>query len=119
MLLKVRYDNELKRYMKTTGLRAKDLRAMAKAQPKAKNRNRNRSAASQAASSVNSNPQLAAQAATFMGLPITAGVPMGMLGAAAGAMSMLPPHFTQVSTCFVMIIELLSGFKFFFEVVPI
>jgi len=83
--------------MKTTGLRAKDLRAMAKAQPKAKNRNRNRSSSSQATNSVNSNPQLAAQAATFMGLPITAGVPMGMLGAAAGAMSMLPPHFTQVS----------------------
>jgi hypothetical protein len=79
---------------------------MAKAQPKAKNRNRSRPSASQAASSVSNNPQLAAQAATFMGLPITAGVPMGMLGAAAGAMSMLPSHFTQVSTCFMVIIEL-------------
>jgi hypothetical protein len=94
----VQYDDELKRYMKTTGLKAKDLRAMAKAQPKAKNRNRNRTAASQAPvpSTANHNPQLAAQAATFMGLPIAAGVQMGMLGAAAGAMSMLPPHFSQV-----------------------
>lgn len=71
---------------------------MAKTQPKAKNRNRNRSSSSQvpSATTTNSNPQLAAQAAAFMGLPITGGMPMSMLGAAAGAMSMLPPHFTQV-----------------------
>jgi len=97
----VRYDTELKRYMKSTGLRAKDLRAMAKNQPKSKNRHRSRStqqsaAGNSTASATAGNPQLAAQAAAFMGLPITAGVPMGMLGAAAGAMGMLPPHFTQV-----------------------
>jgi len=71
---------------------------MAKSQPKLKNRNRSSSASSQqasAASVATGNSQLAAQAAAFMGLPISAGVPMGMLGA-AGAMGMLPSHFSQV-----------------------
>ena len=95
-LRQVRYDNELKRYMKATGLRAKDLRAMAKSQPRVRNRSRSSSNQSASSSTSGSNQQLAAQAAAFMGLPITAGVPVGMLGAAAGAMSMLPPHFTQV-----------------------
>ena len=94
----VRYDNELKRYMKSTGLRLKELRAMAKSQPKSKNRNRSSSSSQQpsaSASVAGGNSQLAAQAAAFMGLPISAGVPMGMLGA-AGAMGMLPSHFSQV-----------------------
>ena len=95
----IRYDNELKRYMKSTGLRLKELRAMAKSQPKSKNRNRSSSSGIQqagaSASVAAGNSQLAAQAAAFMGLPISAGVPMGMLGA-AGAMGMLPSHFSQV-----------------------
>jgi len=84
--------------MKSTGLRLKELRAMAKSQPKSKNRNRSSSTSQQpgaAASVATGNSQLAAQAAAFMGLPISAGVPMGMLGA-AGAMGMLPSHFSQV-----------------------
>jgi len=95
----IRYDNELKRYMKSTGLRLKELRAMAKSQPKSKNRNRSSFSSSQQATAsaavATGNSQLAAQAAAFMGLPISAGVPMGMLGA-AGAMGMLPSHFSQV-----------------------
>ena len=97
-ILQIRYDNELKRYMKSTGLRLKELRAMAKSQPKSKNRNRGSSGSQQASASATvatGNSQLAAQAAAFMGLPISAGVPMGMLGA-AGAMGMLPSHFSQV-----------------------
>jgi len=106
--LQVRYDNELKRYLKSTGLRAKDLKAIAKTQPKSKNRHRNRSSNSQQsapaamqATTNATNTQLAAQAA-FMGLPLgsmpmaAVGMPAGMLGH-AGAMSMLP-HFSQVWT---------------------
>jgi hypothetical protein len=93
---KVRYDNELKRYMKTTGLRAKDLKAIAKAQPKSKNRHRSRSS-SQQSNSATTNPQLAPP---FVGLPLVTmpmgvGMHAGMLG--PGAMSMLP-HFSQVWT---------------------
>jgi len=86
--------------MKTTGLRAKDLKALAKSQPKSKNRHRSRSSASQnhaSASAVTANPQFAA--AQFMGLPLVSSMPMGvgmpagMLG--PGAMGMLP-HFSQV-----------------------
>jgi hypothetical protein len=102
--LQLRYDSELKRYLKTTGLRAKDLKAIAKTQPKSKSRHNERSSSSQqsaaAAATSNTNTQLAAQAA-FMGLPLASmpmavGMPAGMLGH-AGAMSMLP-HFSQVWT---------------------
>ena len=100
-MLQVRYDNELKRYMKTTGLRAKDLKALAKSQPKSKNRHRSRSSSSQnhtSPSAVAANPQFAA--AQFMGLPLVSmpmgvGMPAGML--APSAMGMLP-HFSQVWT---------------------
>jgi len=89
----VRYDNELKRYMKTTGLRAKDLKALAKSQPKSKNRHRSRpSTQNHAPSAVNPSQFAAAQ---FMGLPMPMGVPAGMLG--PSAMGMLP-HFSQVWT---------------------
>jgi len=95
----VRYDNELKRYMKTTGLRAKDLKALAKSQPKSKNRHRSRSSTqNHTSSSAVANPQFAA--AQFMGLPLVSmpmgvGMPAGMLG--PSAMGMLP-HFSQVWT---------------------
>ena len=97
----MRYDNELKRYMKTTGLRAKDLKALAKSQPKSKNRHRSRSSSSQnhhASAAAAVNPQFAA--AQFMGLPLVSmpmgvGMPAGMLG--PSAMGMLP-HFSQVWT---------------------
>lgn len=99
-LLQVRYDNELKRYMKTTGLRAKDLKALAKSQPKSKNRHRSRPSSQNHASSsaVAANPQFAA--AQFMGLPLVSmpmgvGMPASMLG--PSAMGMLP-HFSQVWT---------------------
>ena len=99
--LQVRYDNELKRYMKTTGLRAKDLKALAKSQPKSKNRHRSRPSSSQnhaSSTAVAANPQFAA--AQFMGLPLVSmpmgvGMPASMLG--PSAMGMLP-HFSQVWT---------------------
>jgi len=99
-LFQVRYDNELKRYMKTTGLRAKDLKALAKSQPKSKNRHRSRPSSQNhtSAAAVAANPQFAA--AQFMGLPLVSmpmgvGMPGGMLG--PSAMGMLP-HFSQVWT---------------------
>lgn len=97
----MRYDNELKRYMKTTGLRAKDLKALAKSQPKSKNRHRSRPSSQNHTSSsavAAANPQFAA--AQFMGLPLVSmpmgvGMPASML--APSAMGMLP-HFSQVWT---------------------
>lgn len=95
----------MKRYLKTTGLRAKDLKAIVKAQPKSKNRHRNRSTSIQqsaaTSTAANTNTQLAAQAA-FMGLPLgsmpmTVGMPAGGFLGHAGAMGMLP-HFSQVWT---------------------
>jgi len=92
--------------MKTTGLRAKDLKALAKSQPKSKNRHRSRPSSSSSSQNHHhvhhaagigpSNPQFAA--AQFMGLPLVSmpmAMPAGMLG--PGAMGMLP-HFSQVWT---------------------
>lgn len=93
----VRYDVELKRYLKTTGLRAKDLKNMAKEKkPKEKAPPRHHNVQQTSAAT---NPQLAQ---TFMGLPIAGmGSPMmavGMPGMGQallpGAMGMLP-HFPQ------------------------
>ena len=87
--------------MKTTGLRAKDLKALAKSQPKSKNRHRSRPSTQNhhpSSSAVAANPQFAA--AQFMGLPLVSmpmgvGMPASMLG--PSAMGMLP-HFSQVWT---------------------
>jgi hypothetical protein len=112
----VRYDNEVKRYLKTTGLRAKDLKAIVRTQPKSKKSHHSSSSkqsntqqpsttvtsTASTSTAANTNTQFAAaQAASFMGLPLAnmpmgVGMPASMLGPAT-AMSMLP-HFSQVWT---------------------